>query len=144
MFMICVVVCHERVTRGLAGQIRTLTRHAETTPATAPRRHRKPRGQQGQQGRDLCLARLHLHPRAQVFVYAAQRFCCTRLVVLAAGHAGHLAQGGFVQLQVDGHVFGHRAVATRAALLSAEVSSELSKERTINYADEASQPLCSQ
>ena len=48
-----------------------LKQRAETRPATEPRRQRKHRRQQSQQGRYLRLARLHPHPRPEVFVEAA-------------------------------------------------------------------------
>lgn len=80
-----------------------------------PRPQGKHRRQRGDQRRHLRLTRLHLHPRPQILVDTAQRLCCVRMVVLIAGHAGDLAQGGFVQLQADGHAFGHGSGVAHAA-----------------------------
>jgi len=90
------------------------------------RRQRKPRRQQGQQGRDFGFARLHLHPRAQVFVNAAQGFRCACMVVRTAGHACDFAQGGYsTPTSASGPVSPHHSAKRCRCSLSCSMNRSL-------------------
>lgn len=97
--------------RGLG---KALTQPAGTTPAREPP-PQAPAASTPKPERPCCLACLHLHPRSQVFVDAAQRFGGACPVVFAAGHACRFAQGWLVKPQINGYAFGHRARAAHAA-----------------------------